>query len=172
MNTPSLSILFESEITGPASMKYYFSWKSKLIKYLLWLQTLSTLTQKSKKSKLLNKYQIWWEFLKIGCKYQTAEGLVVWKHLPAAIRYQDTLLISPLIFRSASILCRSLHLSYVLISPGSISQLEPPIKNIKRAGRTDCKLFVFIQHSCRNGPCLSESQQGSCFSDIICAQHF
>ena len=111
----------------------------------------------------------WMRILETGCKCQTAEGIVLWKHLPAAIRYQDTLLTSPLIFCSASILCSSLSLScfdfsWIYLETGTLL-----LKNIKRASRTDCKLFVFIQHSCRNGPCLSDFRQGSCFSDTICA---
>ena len=77
-----------------------------------------------KELKITKQISNWMRILEIGCKCQTAEGLVLWKHLPAAIRYQDTLLISPLIFCSASVLWSSLSLSYVLISPGSISKLE------------------------------------------------
>ena len=97
--------------------------------------------------------RIWWEFLKIGRKYQAAgsstvscsphpsqsclsrfghqilytniegtrrpqsvptiltETVVLCKHLPSAVRYQDTAFKSPLIFHSASILSRSLYLS-------------------------------------------------------------
>ena len=77
-----------------------------------------------KEIKITKQISNWMRILEIGCKCQTAEGLVLWKHLPAAIRYQDTLLISPLIFCSASILWSSLSLSYVLISPRSISKLE------------------------------------------------
>ena len=119
-----------------------------------------------KEIKITKQISNWMRILETGCKCQTAEGIILWKHLPAAIRYQDTLLTSPLIFCSASILCSSLSLScfdfsWIYLETGTLL-----LKNIKRASRTDCKLFLFIQHSCRNGPCLSESRQGSRFSDI------
>ena len=124
-----------------------------------------------KEIKITKQISNWMRILEIGCKCQTAEGLVLWKHLPAAIRYQlrhtayksshFLLFFNPLKF---FVLKLCFDFSWIYLETGTLL-----LKNIKRASRTDCKLFVFIQHSCRNGPCLSDFRQGSCFSDIICA---
>jgi len=147
-----------------------FSQKSKLIKYLLQQRTLSTLAQKSK---LLNKNQIFLrEFdensWKLDINIRLLSDLVLWKHLSAAVRYQVIVFKSPLILGSASILCRSLYLSYDLIystlhSAGSFSNFITTTLLKMSKGRPEliakCVfLYSTLVTSCRNGPCLSESR--------------
>ena len=73
-------------------------------------------------------------YRRVSCEFgglTLIEGLIfrILHYLLAAIRYQDTVLKSPLIIHSALILCRSLYLSHVLICstlypPGSCSNFE------------------------------------------------
>ena len=73
-------------------------------------------------------------YRRVSCEFgglTLIEGLSfgILHYLLAAVRYQDTVLKSPLIIHSALILCRSLNLNHVLICstlypPGSCSNFE------------------------------------------------
>ena len=113
-------------------------------------------------------------YRRVSCEFvglTLIEGLIfgILHYLLAAIRYQDTVLKSPLIIRSALILCRSLYLSHVLICstlypPGSCSNFEPGplLKTSKGPAKLIAKCFFFsystLANYCRNKPRLSDSR--------------
>ena len=120
---------------SPAVWSLCFPRKSELVDYLAWVcvQLYDSFYFSTQKSKFLNKYQIFLRELdENSWKYQTAGYLilflVLWKHLPTAMRYWHTGFKSPLIFHSASILCTSamfwFFLHYILPNLFRISKLD------------------------------------------------
>lgn len=121
---------------SPAVWSLCFSWKSELVDYLalrVRVQLYDSFYFSTQKLKFLNKYQIFLRELdENSWKYQTARYLilflVLWKHLPTAMRYWHTGFKSPLIFHSASILCTSamfwFFLHYILLNLFRISKLD------------------------------------------------